>query len=358
MFEVIKYIGTPLALIAFIYAGYINSQTKKIKKYDNLINSEKTKEQIEAIQKILSPFTNEPLTVNDIKNDPSKMELAKENIKMKNKSNSQKFILSIIFACLFSFITVIGMLVSAYTNDRHISSLEERGELEKIQTTPEDIEEEFIDKIKEVDIGISDNFVKETLDMPPVVDKIVTIGLNDDNNEVINEEFRQQLYVAENCFLYTLSRNNSIEVYSVTLTEEDACFDMPEGITSMMDNPESKLGKLTLADISDIEPDDDEDIWMNQSSKFSEYFERQYFGFPGHYYDYIFGYTDLGYQFNDLEDENVFYHYSEFSDEGVEKRYNLRKEFKPNLFAVSGINLSSIADVSIFFYEGINFVWD
>ncbi|MDR4997399.1 ETEC_3214 domain-containing protein [Brevibacillus parabrevis] len=150
--------------------------------------------------------------------------------------------------------------------------------------------------------------------------------------------YNHRLYVDEDFFLYLISEkaSNTVLYYSVTIRNKDFNPTIPLHIGSLDKNDamsDLRLGKMNLDDLKNGKPDF---ISPDYSSKFVSYTETHYFGNPGLYKHYQFGYAPAGY--TDETDEKL----SQIPGL-VEKRHvqldnniieNFRKGFKPNSFGV------------------------
>lgn len=183
-------------------------------------------------------------------------------------------------------------------------------------------------KIEQLNTGMHYKYVDSIFGTPTVVDSV-------------KDKYIERAYFFKEFIVYTIAaENGSIVYYSVTIKD-------PEFNPPVPPFGDFKLGKFKLSDIGYI-PDN---FHHDMSSKFMEYHETFYFGNPGYYKNYNYGYSPsgciLGDEDNLIDIIKILNKYYDFKlnrynlmdfkgDEDYNKYIELRGSVTPNTFGVIG----------------------
>lgn len=183
------------------------------------------------------------------------------------------------------------------------------------------------DQLKQVNTGINADYLASIYGVP-----------NISRTFSLETSTYKEMFWAENRYLLYIiaDPNNIVSSYSVTIL--DLSFN-PEIPLKIDDDKKDKgirglkLGEMRLKDLLDYNP-----IWVSAdaSSKFVSCSVTYYFGNPGFYKSYIFGYTPAGvYTLNDNISKIISNcagkTISEIDDSSIEY---IRQNLRPNSFAV------------------------
>lgn len=188
---------------------------------------------------------------------------------------------------------------------------------------------EIYAKLQKVNTELNIEYIEELFGKPSISQPFL-----------MGSTYNEKLYIGDKYFLYIIDKCNKIAYYSVTIKKPNFYPSIPLEIGSINKKETIKnlrLGKMKLSNLNRYEP---QKVFADSSSKFIYYTETYYFGNPGHYKEYLFGYSPVGYDnltekqimvMNDVID-------SLLAGNKVSNHIPLefRSNFIPNSFAVIG----------------------
>lgn len=208
--------------------------------------------------------------------------------------------------------------------------------------------EEIYKKLQKVNTGLSSDYIDQLFGKPSIIRPMGT------QSQFIN--YIERLYVSDLYFLYTISEKSTNKIFFYSVTTRDENFNPLLPMPSSNKNAKLRLGKATL---TEIEPNQPQNVSADASSKFISYTELDNFGNRGYYKDYVLGYAPAGYTKLTDEQSSIIFSFTELSrskNREKNKLQDFRKTYSPNSFGVIGeINDNSLYEILSIGMIGIDY---